>query len=160
MENRYNSIIYNKTYKELLEKLSVLESERIFCRHGIEHLLDVCRLAYINVLENGLNIPKDIVYAAGLLHDIGRVAEYEGYGEHHENGAKTASEIMAECGYACDEIEMVADAIVSHRSLDDTNVTSLKNILYKADKESRNCFYCSAYDLCRWDENKKNRGVN
>lgn len=157
MMERYNLIIHNEEFRNLLEKLRVAEEDRIFCGHEITHLLDVSRIAYIMVLEKQLNISKDVVYAAGLLHDIGRVAQYEQGLEHHMESARIAKKIMAECGYEEAEIQAATEAIKSHRNEQSENV--LNEILYKADKLSRNCFMCDAYTECNWAESKKNRGV-
>ncbi len=43
-----------------------------YCRHGLEHLLDVARISYIQVLEDGLDYDENVLYAAALLHDIGK----------------------------------------------------------------------------------------
>ena len=40
----------------------------------MRHFLDVARLAWIAGLEQGLGLDKEIVYAAALLHDIGKQA--------------------------------------------------------------------------------------
>ena len=64
-----NHPLYEKHYN----KLKKTEQERIFCRHQMEHLLDVARIAYIYNLEQGLGITKDVIYGAALLHDIGKV---------------------------------------------------------------------------------------
>lgn len=154
---RYNLIVQNELYIDLLKRLDVAEADRIFCRHGIGHLLDVARIAYIMVLEVGAEYSKDVVYAAGLLHDIGRVAQYETGAEHHKAGVPVAAQIMEQCGYSLEEISLVCDAIGAHRSVQEGN--GLSDMLYKADKLSRNCFLCKAYDECNWNENKKNKGV-
>ena len=41
------------------------------------HLLDVARLAWIFNLEANQEISKERIYAAALLHDIGRHIQYE-----------------------------------------------------------------------------------
>ena len=74
---KVNAILNNRTYKEYLNKLAQLEKDRIFCNHNMEHFLDMARIAYIMVLEEGLLYSKEIIYAIGLLHDIGRVKQYE-----------------------------------------------------------------------------------
>ena len=38
----------------------------------MEHFLDVARLMYIYNLEDQAGFSKEMIYAAGLLHDIGR----------------------------------------------------------------------------------------
>lgn len=154
---RYNLIVNNELYIDLLKRLEVAEADRIFCRHGIGHLLDVARIAYIMVLENGADYSKDVVYAAGLLHDIGRVAQYETGARHHEAGVPVAKEIMEQCEYSKEEIALVCDAIGKHRK--SQAGSGLSEMLYMADKLSRNCFLCEAYVECNWDENRKNKGV-
>ena len=90
MDERYNRIVRNEEFNRLLDEIEALEADRIYCRHGLEHLLDVARISYIQVLEDGLDYNKNILYAAALLHDIGRAAEYRGAGSHGEAGALIA----------------------------------------------------------------------
>ena len=76
-------IMNNSMYTESLEKLKKYEENREFCNHTIEHFIDVARIAYIMVLEEDLKVSKEVIYAIGLLHDIGRVKQYE-EGIHHD----------------------------------------------------------------------------
>lgn len=154
---RYNRIIQNEIFSSLMNRLDKLEADRKFCNHDLTHLLDVSRIAYIMALENKLDLSKDVIYAAGLLHDIGRVAEYEKEEEHQTAGATAAGRIMEKCGYSQEEINAVKDAITGHREERDGSL--LNNLLYTADKLSRNCFCCKAYKECKWSENRKNKGV-
>ena len=64
-----NQIWRHPVYQEHYKKIQELESERIFCRHTPEHFLDVARLMYIYALEEHLELPKELIYAAALLHD-------------------------------------------------------------------------------------------
>ena len=66
-------LLEDKTYQGLLRELENLEAGRIYCRHGFEHLMDVARLCWITVLENKIDISKEEVYLAALLHDIGKI---------------------------------------------------------------------------------------
>ena len=100
MDERYNRIVRNEEFNRLLDEIEALEADRIYCRHGLEHLLDVARISYIQVLEDGLDYDKNILYAAALLHDIGRAAEYRDAGSHDEAGAVIAAGILRDCGYA------------------------------------------------------------
>lgn len=153
----YNDIIINGDFVSRMARLKEIESDRAFCRHGLGHLLDVCRIAYINVLENNLPISKDVIYGAGLLHDIGRVEQYECGIEHDIASAQAAKAILTDCGYTEDDIKIICDAILSHRN--DKCDNGLGRILYMADKASRCCFNCAARNECSWPENKKNKGV-
>lgn len=154
---RYNQILINEKFKLYIEKMEKMEQDRIYCKHGLAHFLDVCRIAYIKVLEDGMDIHKDILYAAGLLHDIGRIEEYEHGVGHHIASVHIAQEILPQCGYNNLEIKEICDAIGSHRSLNEGK--TLEAILYFADKKARCCFACDAYELCKWEETKKNKGI-
>ena len=72
IEEIRNHPLYVESYK----KLEHAEQERIFCCHQMEHLLDVARIAYIKSLEQKLEIRKEVIYAAALLHDIGKYRQY------------------------------------------------------------------------------------
>lgn len=156
-KERYNRIIEHPVFKEIIKELEDLEQDRIFCGHGLEHLLAVARIGYIDILENHWEIPKDVMYGAALLHDIGRAAQYKGRGDHHETGASLAGEVLRDCDYEENEIADICRAIAEHG--DGRGEELLSQILYRADKKSRNCFLCNASKLCDWDENKKNRGI-
>ena len=71
-----------------MEHLAEYEKNRIFCRHGMDHLMDVARIAYIENLEKNCGISKEIIYGAALLHDIGRYLQYT-EGIPHERAEKT-----------------------------------------------------------------------
>ena len=158
LEELSNKILNNRTYKELMQRMSVMEKDRIFCLHGIEHSLDVARIGYILILENGLDISKELIYAAALLHDIGRVYEYEGESSHHIKGAVVAEQILSDCDCDKQDIALICDAIRCHK-LVEKEETDLRYILYRADKLSRNCYACAAYDECYWDADMKNNSI-
>ena len=150
----YNDIIKNKKFIYTLQSIDRLEQDRQFCKHGLSHLFDVARTAYIISLENNINIAKDIIYAAALLHDIGRAEEYEKGTSHSEAGAKIAACILNDCGYTDEEIKLITQAILSHR--EDSGKNSLGSIIYAADKLTRPCFACDAARDCKWSSDKKN----
>ena len=153
--HRVNSILQNEKFKECVRKNQEYEINREFCHHDIEHFLDVARIAYIQVLENKLEIEKNIVYATALLHDIGRWLQYETGVSHEKAGAALAQEILIECGYEKQEIEHILKAIGNHRKNDNSN-DILSDIIYSSDKLSRSCFNCKAYKECKWSDEKKN----
>lgn len=154
--NNIEKILNNPKYKELLKKLEELEENRVFCKHNLEHFLDVARISYIYVLENKLTYSKDIIYVIALLHDIGRVLEYEENIDHHNASVILANELLKETNFKEEEIELIIRAIENHRS---ESSDELSKIIYKADKLSRNCFNCKAKKECYWDENKKNKTI-
>ena len=151
--NNIDVIVSNKLYKESLEKLKKYEANREFCNHTIEHFIDVSRIAYIMVLEEGLKISKEVIYAIGLLHDIGRVKQYE-EGIHHDIASvEMSKEILRETSFAEEEINTILNGIANHRKESDNK---LEEIIYKADKLSRQCFNCKAEKKCYWSSDKKN----
>lgn len=155
--DRVNKILNNEKYKILLSKLNKLEEEREFCKHNIEHFLDLARIAYIKVLEENLNYNKEVIYAIALLHDIGRVDEYEKGISHHEASAYIAKEILQSIDFSSEEKELIIECIEGHRKI---GSGELPQIISKSDKLSRACFTCPAEKKCYWDKSKKNMGIN
>ncbi|WWU67717.1 HD domain-containing protein [Clostridium baratii] len=156
--DKINEILRNDIFKINMKKLEKLEENREFCRHGINHSLDVARIAYILTLENRLDYSKEIIYAIALLHDIGRVMQYENGVSHHEGSVILAEEILKNTSYDDEEISIIIDAIKNHRNKE--NASEINKLIFKSDKLSRNCFICKSYDECYWDSNKKNNIIN
>ena len=151
--NNIDAIMNNKLYREALEKLSEYERDREVCNHTIEHFIDVSRIAYIMALEENLSVSKEVIYAIGLLHDIGRVRQYE-EGIHHDIASVEMSrEILKETSFTEDEVNIILNGIANHRKESDNK---LEEIIYKADKLSRQCFNCKAEKECYWSSEKKN----
>jgi len=144
---RIDCILANSGFAEYLRRIATLEADRIFCRHDLAHMLDVCRVAWILSLEGGYGEARDVVYAAGLLHDIGRWQEYETGCDHAEAGAELAGPILEACGYDDDEKTKVKLAILGHRNGEERS--TLGELLYKADKISRPCASCAALNVCK-----------
>lgn len=153
---RIDQIMRHPCYQYNQQKIEEAEKDRIFCKHGREHALDVARIIYIQVLERNLPIKKDVVYGTALLHDIGRWEQYEKQIPHHEAGARIAEQILAECGYSEEETAMITDAIRAHQVSRNRDEQSLSELLYKADKLSRTCYQCQARRECYWEDTKKN----
>lgn len=170
--DRVNEILKSKKFIEYVSELKRLEKNRVFCKHGIDHSLDVARISYIKVLENNFKFSKEVIYAAALLHDLGRVDEYKHDIPHNVAGVKIAKEILNETTFTTKEKNQIVNAILNHRKksndyeffhneediLDDdlNDIIKLSEIILSSDKESRNCFDCDAVNMCYWDENKKN----
>ena len=112
---RVNRILRHPDFIRLQEELDRLEADRRFCRHGMQHLIDTARLAYLFALESSADLPKDVIYAAALLHDIGRAEQYRNGTPHDVAGCAAAEPILAECGFAEEERDMILTAIGSHR---------------------------------------------
>lgn len=153
---RIDKILNHDFFVENRRKNEAAEAGRSFCRHNMGHLLDVARIAMILNLEEGLEIQKDVVYAAALLHDIGRHVQYENDTPHELASAEIAPLILQDCGYDKKETGVIVDAIRLHRTAKIAENHDLSGILYRADKASRACFDCKAEKFCDWKEDKKN----
>lgn len=174
---RINRIIRHKLYLEYSKKIKAHEKDRIFCKHDTVHFLDVCRLAEIDWLkqqivgtepEGGLFseksnagrentiVSREMLYAAGLLHDIGRWQEYEQGIRHEIASSILAPAILTDCGFSESEIKEIVLAISNHRNSEIKEELSLSGYLYRADKKSRACFLCEAEKECDWSWEKKN----
>jgi uncharacterized protein len=154
--DRVNKILNNKKYKRLLEEISDFEKDRIFCKHSLAHFLDVARIAYIEVLEKQLNYNKEVIYAIALLHDIGRISEYKEGIPHNIASALIAKDILKGIGFTEEQESQIMKCIEEHRT---GSEDSLSEIIYKSDKLSRNCFNCNAVRFCKWNNEKKNKGI-
>ena len=138
----------------------ILEAERNrqFCRHDMQHFLDVARIGWILCLERELNISKEMVYAAALLHDIGRGMQYREGVHHDEASVLLAGHILPKCGFSAVQTKEICDAIAGHRMSSEVTEcrTDLGKILEEADHASRCCFACGAEPECYWPKEKKN----
>lgn len=153
---RVNQIWQHPVWRQKLEQLKKLEKERIFCCHGIEHLLDVARIAYIENLEQQYGIEKALIYAAALLHDIGKGEEYTKGIPHEIAGKELAEEILKDTAFSEEEQREILEAILAHREESSESDNLLKDLLYRADKKSRMCALCKATEECNWSKKKKN----
>ncbi|MFQ6804356.1 MAG: HD domain-containing protein [Lachnospiraceae bacterium] len=82
-------------YQEELKAIARAEVSREFCGHTLEHFLDVARLMYIRSLEEGEIVNREVIYAAALLHDLGRGMQYREGIPHQEAGVLLARELAA-----------------------------------------------------------------
>lgn len=154
--DRINHILNHDLFILHLEKNREAEADRRFCRHGLAHFLDVARIGEMINLESGLGIPREWIYAAALLHDLGKHVQYE-TGEPHElASAKIAPQILADCGFEEYETNVILNAIRSHRNADIAQEADLRGVLYRADKASRACFACEAEGECSRKGDRKN----
>ncbi len=149
--DRVNRIIAGKEYQYYLSRNKALEENRCFCHHDFEHLLTVARLTYLLLLERGERfISKEMAYAAGILHDIGRFREYRDGTCHARESANLAGPILEAAGFTAAEQEMIIAAIAAHRHKPETEAGSpLATALWEADRFSRLCYCCHAQPDCR-----------
>lgn len=156
---RIERLTEHPLFKKYMQAIESAEETRRFCRHGYEHGLNVARICYIISLEEKLVLDKEIIYAMALLHDIGRAVEYENGSSHHVEGAELARRLLLEADFSADETDKICRAILNHKTKSRDDEDILADILYKADKLSRSCFSCKAYEDCYWSEEIKNKRI-
>lgn len=108
---------------------------------------------------------RDVVYAAALLHDMGRVVQYETGEPHHEAGQRYARELLGELAdpvrFTAAETEAIACAVGEHRSdgagaAASPAAATLAGLLRASDKAARACWACPARATCAWPPEKMN----
>lgn len=187
---RVHLIYEHPVFREKYRALQEAEKDRRFCKHTLEHFIDVARLMYIYALEHRLSVSKEVIYAMALMHDIGRIDQIESGIPHERAGAALCDIILPECGFTEEEIETIKAAILCHRSAAGSgNDAEHRNaagcgsnaehrnaagsgsnashdrdpcheMLYWADKRSRNCYACDMQKECNWDQEKMNLEID
>jgi putative nucleotidyltransferase with HDIG domain len=147
---RVNLILNNPLFKENISLCEEYERDREFCKHDIQHSLDVARIMYIKTMEKKISIDKELIYATALLHDIGRAKQYKFSIPHEIGGKQLAVCIMKEVGFNVDEIEFVSEIISNHRGNQHQEVDDLESYFYQADFMARSCYICNAREKCKW----------
>lgn len=153
---RVNRILSDDIYKKYLEKNNEMEADRKFCRHNMAHFLDVARIGAILNHEEAYGQEQEIIYAAALLHDIGRWKQYEDGTPHEKAGAEFSAQILLRCGFTEEESKIIQTAISNHRNTEIKEEKSMSGLLYQADKKSRPCYICEMEKECNWKEKRKN----
>lgn len=156
---RIEQIMAHPVYQKNQKQIEEAEADRVFCKHGLDHALDVARILYIMVLEQGLAYEKDVIYAAALLHDIGRYEQYTTHIPHHDAGAVIAEQILEACYFSRQEIILITKAIKVHQGTAGQREDSLDYLLWRADKLSRNCYCCQAQRKCYWETDERNQTI-
>jgi HD superfamily phosphodiesterase len=160
MNTQIDNIINHPKYKRYYSKIQEYEKGRSSCKHDMFHFLDVARIAYILNFEDDLSIPKKLIYATALLHDIGRFEQYERGIDHEISSASLCLEILQDTGFTEKEIRQIQTAIINHRNMDIKDEKNLSGIIYRADKASRPCHSCLVQDVCNWPIEKQNLMIN
>lgn len=154
---RIQAIVSHPLFRDSLRKIEEMERERIYCKHGLPHVLDVARIASLLAVDRQLDVPRDVIYAAALLHDIGRLQQYETGEDHAAAGIRTAQEILRDTAFDEQEQQAILQAVGKHRKGDAAH--ALAQLLCEADDASRMCFTCAANDTCYWQEERKNHTI-
>ncbi len=164
---RIDSILKDPVYAEYINHNMSAAKDDLFCKHDLAHSVDVARIAYILILENqdldffikdaglsGKEAAKEVVYAAGLLHDIGKWKEYEEGVDHAAYGARLARDLLTRAGFDENEIRIITRAIYEHRNIS-RDMSFLGERLHRADNLSRACSQCVAREDCCKYQNKE-----
>lgn len=154
-----NELLSNKKYLNELDSLTELEHDRIFCRHNIEHFLDVARITLIMCHEAKITADPDIIYSAALLHDIGRTNEYINGIPHEKAGIIKAEAILDDINCEKEKKKKILSLIKNHKNDCENASNSLEDIFCRADKKSRLCFCCPAQNQCNWQKEKRNMDI-
>lgn len=153
---RVNRILKHENYRYHINQNKKAERERLFCKHDMSHNLDVARIAVILNMKEHLLIDEEVIYAAALLHDVGKHMQYKENVPHEEGGVRIAPMILEDSGFTYEESEMILNAIANHRNEEVKDEPNLNGLLYRADKLSRPCFACEMSAECNWKGEKKN----
>ncbi|MFZ5595702.1 MAG: HD domain-containing protein [Bacillota bacterium] len=172
--DRIEKIINDPFYCKCLSLNDERERDRLFCRHDFSHMFRVSLISYKILIDTGrqgdiagwaVELPparlKEIVYAAGLLHDIGRWRQYDTGEDHAGAGAVMAGEILARSGFSGKEARLIARAISEHRRPGPRS-GMLGRVLCLADDLSRPCLSCGArFECYKYDhmENIKEKNL-
>lgn len=154
---RIQPILQHPLYRDALQRIDTLEQDRIYCKHGLPHLLDVARIAALLAADRGAAYPRDVIYAAALLHDLGRLKQYTTGEPHAAAGVPMAQEILRDTAFTAAEQQEILRAIGRHQT--GAQPDSLAQIICEADHASRMCFACPAADSCYWQEERRNHTV-
>ena len=89
--------------------IDIVKNERLLGSHDFQHSLRVLKTA-LKIAQNYPQANIDVIKAACILHDIGRVKP----GDHSENSSEMAREILDEIGYDEKLTDHVSECIRTH----------------------------------------------
>jgi uncharacterized protein len=152
-------LLNHPDFRAAVDTIEKNEATRIFCRHGLDHALDVARITWMLALENNRPFDKESIYLAALLHDLGRSVDNA---NHDEESMRLAARLLPECGANSERTETIIAAIGVHRekrATIDLKTASFGELLAYADHKSRPCYRCAAAANCYWDATAKNHTI-
>jgi len=155
--DRLKALLEHPDFQSNLALTAQEEEGREYCRHDLNHLFDVARIAYILYLQGRVALPpgtdpggegaREMIYAAALVHDIGRWCQYrDKTKDHAKESVLLAGPLLASAGFDQRETALILAAVAGHR---DPQATGWDGMLYTADKVSRRCRDCLMQDRCR-----------
>ncbi|MDE5753875.1 MAG: HD domain-containing protein, partial [Oscillospiraceae bacterium] len=108
--------------------------------------------------EKQIPVDPDVIYAAALLHDIGRTEEYQHGISHDLASIRLSESILQKIQCEEEKKQKILNLIRNHRN-QIQNADSLESVFYKADKKSRLCFCCPAQIQCNWSQEQRNMQI-
>ena len=107
----------NDWKEELMKRLELLyssakQSNRMFPEHDLNHALRVKNLCLWINKKDALNLDKDILIAAALLHDIGYISDDSP--KHVESSIQFAKALLPKIKFERDKIPAVIMCIKNH----------------------------------------------
>ena len=156
---RLNAVVNHEVYQTYYKRICECETDRVFCCHQMNHLLDVARIAYIKNLEEGLGFDKELIYVAAVLHDIGKSFQYRQQIPHEIAGERIARRILDSLPtgftFTDEEKALICLAVRGHRRRHE-HMKPIEELFYESDKRSRMCLSCMAEKKCNWNEEDNN----
>ena len=153
------ALLKHEGFARAMDALEKKEETRFFCRHGLDHALDVARIMTILSLENERDFARETIYLAALLHDIGRSANDA---HHDEASVALARDFLHAIGADEAQSADILEAISNHRDKSKTvtaAIASLSELLAMADTLSRPCYRCKAAAECYWSDARRNHTI-
>lgn len=143
-----------ESYRQALTALERREADRIYCKHDLDHFLDVARITLLLCQAHNIEADRDSVYLAALMHDLGRLDRDEA--DHNVAGSVLAAQWLDAIGFPKDRQEVVLTLIEEHGWPGKKAPANLSEAFSLADSYSRACYYCPAADSCFWPPERKN----
>ncbi|HBV99304.1 MAG TPA: phosphohydrolase [Desulfotomaculum sp.] len=144
------------------------ERDRLFCRHDYRHMVLVSQISWRIIKQtdgleslikteglSGKMSALEVVYAAGLLHDMGRWRQYDTGEDHALAGSAMAGSVLKRAGFSEREAMVVIRAIREHRKAL-PGQSYLGRVLCLADDLSRPCRSCNVRLDCYKYEHMEN----
>ncbi|MGE5398493.1 MAG: HD domain-containing protein [Chitinophagales bacterium] len=164
---RIELILKDPSFIDYINRNTLSDQEHRYCKHDLAHMIDVARITYILILEqqsignyittgslSGKMAARETIYAAGLLHDIGKWKEYMTGEDHAAFGARLAREMLPRLFFNDNEIDVISQAIFEHRNIS-KDMSFLGEKLHRADNLSRVCSQCTESTNCLKYQNKE-----
>ncbi len=168
-----NRLIHHESYRAVYQQLVELEEDRMYCKHDMNHFLDVARLAANINMEKNLQVDLEMIYLCAFLHDIGRGINDKKQISHSQASANLAREILLHIDYPTQQMETILYAITRHGTRGNVDLLlqneymagfftagddvpgKLTFLLQTADQLSRSCYLCPVEASCKWKEQEK-----